>query len=90
VEIGSAILSSVYPPGVAYTTDGVLLPVHSVAVNRSVGAIVEARSCFGHYVKEHQFEIANNTALTAMLSVASARYALQVTVDRLKHYYYYY
>lgn len=77
VEIGSAILSSVYPPGVAYTTDGVLLPVHSVAVNRSVGAIVEARSCFGHYVKEHQFEIANNTALTAMLSVASVRYALQ-------------
>lgn len=83
MEIGSAILSSVYSPGVAYTTDGVLLPVHSVAVNRSVSGIVEARTCFGHYVKEHQVEIANNTALTAMLSVASVRYALQVIVDRL-------
>lgn len=80
IEISSAILSSVFSPGVAYTTDGVLLPIHSLAVNRSICAIVEARSCFGDYVKEQQVEIANRTALSAMLSVASVRYALQVHI----------
>lgn len=78
VEISAAILSSVYPPGVAYGEDGVLLQTHSVAVNRSVGAITEARICFSKITNDQQMEVANNTALTAMLSVSSVKYALQV------------
>lgn len=79
VEISSAILSSVYPPGVAYGKDGVLLTVHSVAVNRSIGATAEARACFGHFVKGQQMmEVENNTVLTGMLSISSVQYALEV------------
>ncbi|KAL5240909.1 hypothetical protein ACI65C_008319 [Semiaphis heraclei] len=77
VEISSAILSSVYPPGVAHGTDGVLLQAHSAAVNRSIGATIEARSCFGQFLKDQQVEFTNNTVLTAMLSVSSVRFALQ-------------
>lgn len=78
MEISAAILSSVYPPGVAYGEDGVLLQPHSVAVNRSVGAITEARTCFNQITNNQQVEVANNTALTAMLSISSVKYALQV------------
>lgn len=78
VEISSAILSSIYPPGVAYGSDGVLLQAHSAAVNRSIGATIEARACFGQFLKDQQVEFANNTVLTAMLSVSSVRFALQV------------
>lgn len=77
VEISSAILSSVYPPGVAHGTDGVLLQAHSAAVNRSIGATIEARSCFGQFLKDQQVDFVNNTVLTAMLSVSSVRFALQ-------------
>ncbi|VVC34754.1 Peptidase M13, C-terminal domain,Peptidase M13,Peptidase M13, N-terminal domain [Cinara cedri] len=78
VEISSAILSSVYPPGVAYGKDGVLLTAHSAAVNRSIGATSEARACFGHFFKDQQImEVENNTALTGLLSVSSVQYALQ-------------
>lgn len=78
VEISSAILSSVYPPGVAHGADGVLLQAHSAAVNRSIGATVEARSCFGQFLKDQQVDFVNDTVLTAMLSVSSVRFALQV------------
>lgn len=81
VEISSAILSSVYPPGVAHGTDGVLLQAHSAAVNRSIGATIEARSCFGQFLKDQQVEFTNNTVLTAMLSVSSVRFALQVCLS---------
>lgn len=81
VELSSAILSSVYPPGVAYGIDGVLLPAHSAAVNLSAAATTEARKCHGqmlYELRDQKFEITNNTALTAMLSVSSVRFALQV------------
>lgn len=81
VEISSAILSSVYPPGVAYGNDGVLLSVNSVAVNRSISVTAEARSCFSQFVKEQQLEVANNTAISAMTSVSSVQYALQVWLE---------
>jgi len=84
VEISSAILSSVYPPGVAHGADGVLLQAHSAAVNRSIGATIEARSCFGQFLKEQQVEFSNNTVLTAMLSVSSVRFALQVCLSNDK------
>lgn len=77
VEISSAILSSVYPPGVAYATNGILLEADTVAVNRSIAATVEARLCFGQFIKDQQ--VVNNTALTAISSVSSVRFALQVS-----------
>jgi len=83
VEISKAILSSVYPPGVAYGVDGVLLPVHSVTVNKSISSITEASTCLTQYVnnlKVEHLDVLDNTALTAMLSVSSVRYALQVHI----------
>jgi arginyl-tRNA synthetase len=70
----------VYPPGVAYGVDGVLLPVHSVTVNKSISSITEASTCLTQYVnnlKVEHLDVLDNTALTAMLSVSSVRYALQ-------------
>lgn len=77
MEISSAILSSIYPPGVAYGKDGVLLQPHSAAVDRSVCATAEARSCYGHF-GGMDLQVENNTALTAMLSVSGVRFALEV------------
>lgn len=81
MEISSAILSSVYPPGVVYDGNGVLLPPHSETISKSIGATIEASSCLSKYVnnlKVEHVEVLNNTALTAMLSVSSVRYALEV------------
>ncbi|XP_050523842.1 protein gone early-like [Daktulosphaira vitifoliae] len=76
VELSSAILSSVYPSGVAYTKEGILLD-NTVVVNKSISATIETRNCFGQSFKDQQVEVVNNTALSAMLSVSSVRYALQ-------------
>ncbi|XP_050441073.1 endothelin-converting enzyme 2-like [Adelges cooleyi] len=84
VEISSAILSSVYPSGVAFTKEGMLLDVNSVTVNRTVAATIETRNCFGDSFKGQQVEVLNNTALTAMLSVSSVRFALQSLQKKTK------
>lgn len=84
MEISSAILSSVYPPGVSYGVDGVLLPLHSETISKSIGATIDVSSCLSKYVntvKSEHVEVLNNTALSAMLSVSSVRYALEVQLE---------
>lgn len=84
VEISSAILSSIHPPGVAYSKDGILLSESSLAVNRSVRATVEAGVCYGQFMLDNQNQpVVNTTALSAMSAVVGVQYALLV---RFPHY----
>lgn len=83
VEISSAILSSIYPPGIAYGKDGVLLSATASIVNKSISATIEVGKCLSQYinnVSKNHVEVLNNTAISAMMSVSSVRYALEVYI----------